>query len=100
MVSKNEWIMRVNFVLPEVGEQTPFHHLLSARHSFIGMEKETSVKVAVRVRPFIGIERVKQSKTIIQCPSSKEVLVSGSDAGPEKRFTFDFVYDQDSTQVL
>ncbi|XP_031568162.1 kinesin-like protein KIF27 isoform X4 [Actinia tenebrosa] len=56
---------------------------------------EVPIKVAVRVRPLIGQEKVHNVGQCVYCVPSKPQLVLGKDRG----FTFDFVFNPATSQV-
>lgn len=70
------------------------------------MDKSEAVRVAIRTRPLIGIELAKQCKKIIQYPLDKQILIGqsihsqggASSTILKKRFTYDYVFKESSTQ--
>lgn len=58
-------------------------------------KSEYEVKVAVRIRPLNEIEKISSSSECVSIlPDSNQIIV-----GSESSFTFDHVFDQNSTQL-
>lgn len=51
----------------------------------------TSVKVAVRVRPFNGREKEAKSRTIIRM-EGQDTYITNPETGKEQKFGFDYSY--------
>ncbi|XP_032223609.1 kinesin-like protein KIF27 isoform X2 [Nematostella vectensis] len=56
---------------------------------------EVPVRVAVRVRPLVGQEKVHQVPQCVEFVANKPQLILGKDRG----FTFDYVFQPDASQV-
>lgn len=59
------------------------------------MDSSTNVKVALRVRPLLGSERVNGSTSIVQVSYSDPNEVA---LGTDRSFKFDYVFGSNSTQ--
>lgn len=56
------------------------------------MSNDTTVKVAVRVRPFNGREKDMGSELIIRTQSNGNCWITDPDTKKEKEFGFDYAY--------
>ena len=57
-----------------------------------------SVKVAVRIRPFLARERADRSTSCVTVLSESEIIMGAE--GAQRQFTFDQVLDEEATQEL
>jgi kinesin family protein 1/kinesin family protein 3/17 len=61
-------------------------------------EEETTVRVAVRCRPFNSKEKANGETSCVKIYSDQVVLVNPANSGEEHSFAFDMVIDENSTQ--
>lgn len=63
-----------------------------------GNEEETTVRVAVRCRPFNSKEKANGETSCVKIRSDQVVLVNPSNPADEHSFAFDLVIDENATQ--
>lgn len=57
----------------------------------------TAVKVALRVRPLMAFEMANNNTSVVDYPDKKQLSI-GANAAKKRAFTFDHVYNENSTQ--
>uniref|UniRef100_A0A7M5WW18 Kinesin-like protein n=1 Tax=Clytia hemisphaerica TaxID=252671 RepID=A0A7M5WW18_9CNID len=70
-------------------------HLIDQVLMLNGNEAAVPIKVAIRVRPFVGEENYSQGESCLYCvPGKPHILVKSKN----KEYQFDYVYDQNCSQ--
>jgi len=69
--------------------------LLASGHPFFGCGTEDTVRVAVRVRPFVPKERLEQCRPCVRTLCEEGQIVIGKD----RTFAFDYVFGTKSSQL-
>lgn len=64
----------------------------------VGSEEETTVRVAVRCRPFNSKEKANGEASCVRIYSDQVVLVNPANSSEEHSFAFDLVIDENATQ--
>ena len=65
------------------------------------MSDKENVRVVVRVRPFSKKELENHHNSSMKTdPKAASIMIQNGNSGDQKSFTFDAVFDGDSTQVF